>query len=73
VPQGGKIENGQVTGYPQPTDDDPARPEKNHADGRHTSQNNAAPFAASQLSTPEYSFILKSRLLSLPTENLQVK
>jgi hypothetical protein len=73
VPEAGDIVNGQVVGYSEPTNDDPTRPENDHADGCDTPPNDAIPVVVSQLSTPDCPFTLKSRLISLSGKNLQVK
>jgi hypothetical protein len=73
VPEAGEIVNGQAVGYPEPTDNYPTRPEKDHADGCDTPPNDATPVVISQLSTPDRPFTLKNRLISLSVKNLQVK
>jgi hypothetical protein len=69
VPEAGEIVSGQVVGYPEPTDDDPTRPEKGHADGCGTPPDDAIPIVISQLSTPDRPFTLKNRLISLSVKN----
>jgi hypothetical protein len=57
VPEGGDVVNGQVVGHAEPTDDDPARPEKDHAESRDTPYNDTTLVIVFQLSTPDYPFL----------------
>jgi hypothetical protein len=59
--------------YSEPADDDPTRPEKDHANGCGTPQKDAVPVIVSQLSTPDPRFALKNSLISLSVKNLQAK
>ena len=73
MPEGGEVVNGQVVGYAKPTDDDPTRPEKNHAYGRDTAYNDATLIIVFQLSTPDHPVILKRRLIPLSVKKLHLK